>query len=50
MALESGFPANEKASRHPQGAAVRATHLNVKSVPMSSIDSNSAFDLGKESR
>lgn len=27
-----------------------ATHLNVKRVPMSSMDSNSAFDLGNESR
>lgn len=32
------------------GWGVRATHLNVKSVPMSSIDSSSALDLGKESR
>lgn len=36
--------------RHPEGAAVRATHLKVKSVPMSSIDSSSALDFGKESR
>lgn len=45
-------PRSEKGFRLPlpQEAAVRATHLNVKRVPMSSIDSNSAFDLGKESR
>lgn len=32
------------------GDSTEATHLNVKRVPMSSIDSNSAFDLGKDSR
>ena len=46
------FPRSEKDFGLPlsQGVAARATHLNVKSVPMSSIESSSAFDLGKESR
>ena len=46
------FPSSEKDFGLPpsQRVAVRATHLNVKRVPMSSIESSSAFDLGKESR
>lgn len=46
------FPSSEKDFWLPlsQCVAVRATHLNVKRVPMSSIESSSAFDLGKESR
>lgn len=34
----------------PRGTAASAPHLNVKRVPMSSMDSSSALDLGKESR
>lgn len=49
-ALACGLPESRRALGTPRGQPWGATHLKVKRVPMSSIDSSSALDLGKESR